>query len=123
EAAGRSGNYSWQHWPGRCSEDRTEQYTVAELLWDGQCRGVPGLSMLPEWYRREPNAFVGRVKLINTVRDWMNTGDTPVLALCGDEGIGKTRLAIELAFAVKIKGYCIQLGKEAVGESSQITGR
>ena len=56
------------------------------------------VAAIPTNLPQEPNSFVGRERELDELRELL--GATRALTLCGPGGIGKTRLALQVAAAV-----------------------
>lgn len=86
------------------------------LLPEGRVFAVPGeLDCLAS------NTFVGRESEIQTLRadlDSTLTGQGRVLFLVGEPGIGKTRLANELAIEARLRGTQVLVGRCYEGEGA-----
>ena len=99
-AAGR------EHWnldfPLVSLKDFKSPEHVYEYLWDGQSKGRPGSVFLPTFHTRRGGLYIDRPAMEDKVVQGLHdaaayNAKTPITVLLGDGGMGKTRLAEEVA--------------------------
>jgi len=83
---------------------------VCEVAWEPLATSVP----LPPLFARAGRIFVGRdgaVERLAQLRKEVAAGERRVALLAGEPGIGKTRLATEVAMAAHLEGTMVLAGR------------
>jgi len=87
----------WRAWNNRLVKDIPAPQTLYELLWDGDStHKIRAPLWIPVWFRRSEDSFVGRDAYLAEIDRELKTGHRLTL-LHGEGGIGKTRLALQVA--------------------------
>jgi hypothetical protein len=81
-------------------EPNAETSTIAEQIRNGVSQSRTSVATLPSYHLpTQATPFVGRTTELNQINEILDTSDCRLLSLTGPGGIGKTRLALQVATA------------------------